>query len=181
VKKRNLWLIVALCFVSAALGYGFSRTLYRIGNIPETINDEAMPVTEADIKITPSTKMTYEYYYPEDNVTEKYEDQPPYFLIDYTLKDMQRVYPNWEIIYFSDREVVMRKTISGPSNQRYIIKENEGYIAVFYDRENEGLVLKEVTRKPVESLNEEEKASVKEGIRVVGKERLDRALEDYTS
>ncbi len=181
MRKNQVWLIIALCFVSAALGYGVSRRIYRGDNIAEARGEDAVAASETVQKITPSTKIVYEYYYPEDDVTEVYEDVPPYFLIDYTLEDMKRVYSNWVITSFSNREVVMKKNVSGPSNQRYVIGEKDGYVAVFYDIENEGLILKEITEEPISALTESERTELEKGINITGNDKLLRALEDYTS
>ncbi len=173
--------MAALCFVSAAVGYGVCRNIYRERSIDEQTQEDIIVSLEKDQRINPSTKIVYEYYYPEDEVTEVYEDSPPYFLIDYTLEDLKRIYSNWTIASFSSKEVVMKKNISGPSNQRYIIGETDGYVAVFYDIDNGERLLKEVTEKPVSALSETERNKISEGIRVTGNDRLIRALEDYTS
>ena len=73
----------------------------------------------------------------------------------------------------------MKKTVLGPSNQRYIIGERDGFVTVFYDVEER--FIKEITKTPIDSLPENERAAIIEGIRIVGDEKLLRALEDYTS
>ena len=75
----------------------------------------------------------------------------------------------------------MQKTVIGSSNQRYVIGEKEGYVAVFYEEEQQGISLKEVTDIPIDGLSEDEKLRLGEGIKVLGKEALDRTLENYSS
>ena len=75
----------------------------------------------------------------------------------------------------------MKKSVDGPSSQRYVIGEKDGYIAVYYDVENEGMILKELTSTPITALSDSDRRNVEIGIRIIGKERLVRALEDYTS
>ncbi len=172
---KNKIMIVLLCVLSLGLGFAVGKKMV----IKETENIVA--VSDTVQKITPSTKMVYEYYYPEDDVTEVYEDVPPYFLIDYTLDDIKRCYSNWNILSFSDREVIMKKVVSGPSRQRYIIGESDGFITVFYDFGEDGIIIKEVTDVLISSLSEEEAGLIKEGIAIVGNDKLNRALEDLTS
>lgn len=183
--KKKFWItVLVLCAVSALTGFSVGKILFdsRIDK-EESVQEEETAVKAANTeqKITPSTKMVYEYYYPEDDVTEVYEDVPPYFLIDYTFDDIKRCYSNWTIVSFSDREVIMKKNVDGPSSQRYIIGEKDGYIAVYYDIENEGYMLKEITTMPVSALSDEDRRCIESGIRITGKEKLVRALEDYTS
>ena len=179
MEKRYLWLVPLLCAASVLVGYGIGRAMITNDDEYIGVQEESVPVSDTANRITPSTKMVYEYYYPEDGITEVYEDVPPYFLIDYTLEDIKRCYSNWTIKSFSDREVVMKKTVLGPSNQRYIIGERDGFVTVFYDVEER--FIKEITKTPIDSLPENERAAIIEGIRIVGDEKLLRALEDYTS
>lgn len=132
-------------------------------------------------KIQPSTKMIYQYYYPDDKVVEEQEDTPPYFLLDLTLTDMRKYYTDWQIVSFSSQEVVMRKIVQGKSNQRYIIGEKDGYVAVFYEQPQDGVVLHELTDTPLSALGEEEQQRLKDGIFVLGEDRLAKVLEDYGS
>ena len=132
-------------------------------------------------KITPSTKMTYEYFYKDDSITEVVEDVPPYFLIDLTRNDLETNFKDWQIKSFSPKEVVLQKVIEGDSTQHYIIGEYEGYIAVYYEKEINGTKLKEITDIPLEGLSEEEQQKIKEGIKITGKDELMRFLESYGS
>ena len=132
-------------------------------------------------KITPSTKIVYEYYYASENITEKQESVPPYFMLDLTLEDMVNFYPDWEIRNFSSREVVMRKTIYEDTSRNYIVGEHEGYVAVFYQVEQAGISLKQVTNTPVSALSKEDRERLSQGIYVSGEYELAKVLEDYES
>lgn len=137
--------------------------------------------TSTEARITPSTKMVYQYYYPQDDVMEQQEDVPPYFLLDLTFEDMQKLYDNWQVVSFSEKEVILRKTMEGESDQRYIVGEQDGYIAVFYQKEQNGISLHEVTNTPISSLSEEEVQRLENGIFVTGDIELSKILEDYGS
>lgn len=151
-------------------------------NISEQTTQESAPVLNvSQEKITLSTKMVYEYYYEDDDKTEVLEEVPPYFLIDMTRINLEENFKDWQIQSFSSKEVVMRKNIKGQSSQHYILGEYEGYIAVFYQKEINGVNLKEITDTPVNSLSEEEQARLREGIRIEGNDELMKVLEDYGS
>ena len=59
-------------------------------------------------------------------------------------------YKDWLMTEFSKDRVVFNKSINGNSTQHYVIREDNGYVAVFYRESN---ILKEVTSTPIESLN----------------------------
>ena len=188
-KKTTLALIaVAVIFIciGSVAGYVYMSNKMEANPIPiqeENLSlvEEATEVLLQEDKITPSTKIVYRYYYTEDNILEEQEDIPPYFLLDLTLSDMLKYYSTWDIVSFSSKEVIMQKTVIGPSHQRYVVGERDGYIAVFYEEEQEGISLKEVTEIPTSGLVEDEYFRLKEGIKVIGKDALARILENYGS
>lgn len=139
------------------------------------------PVTAEEETITPSTKMVYQYYYPSDDVTETAEEVPPYFLVGLTRNDMETIYREWELLSFSPKEVVLRRTVEGNSHERYIVGIRDGFVAVFYEEEQNGVSLKEQTNIPVSSLDKAEQERLAEGILVVGKDQLSQVLQDYGS
>ena len=187
----------SLAGICTALGFSigflrFNSTIPGPENIladenPTNFTSESEPDTEsalvasATAKITPSTKMVYQYYYPEDDVTETIEEAPPYFLVGLTLDNLTEYYENWEIVFFSGEEVIMRMEIPGASSQRYIIGEYQGLLAVFYAEEQNGLILRELTDIPVSSLSPDEQARLREGIYILGEDNLMKALSDYGS
>ncbi len=156
-----------------------------INTTPDNIEEADSPVSLSNdpsietLKITPSTKMVYEYYYEEDGIIEKNEEIPPYFLIDMTEENLKRSFNDWTITKFTPEEVIMRKVVSGKSNQYYVIGEQEGYVAVFYEMETNGTCLKEITDTPLSALSEDEQKRLREGIHVFGEDALVRILEDF--
>ncbi len=207
-KRYVLW-TACLCVCSTAIGYTAVRRHFdnangiveqkliedeSIENTPEekeaekqqeeepqsSMTEEAKTVS-SEQRINPSTKIVYQYYYPEREVTEEQVDSPPYFLLDMTLSDMVKYYDNWTIVSFSDKEVVMKKTIYEKDEQRYIIGEKDGYIAVYYEKEVNGSDIYEITDTPLASLSHAEQVRINDGIPVQGEENLARVLEDYSS
>ena len=183
-------IIVFVSIISIGIGYSMYNTNEQEAqNIEynEDINSDFFQVQQKPVdnitvaKITPSTKMTYEYFYKSDKITETVEDVPPYFLIDLTRTDLEDNFKEWQVKSFSEKEVVLQKVIEGESTQHYIIGEYDGYIAVFYEKEINGTKLKELTDIPLESLTEEEQEQIKNGIKITGKEELMKFLESYDS
>ena len=184
IRKGFLFGICLICCAAGlAVGYiSFSNNSPENSNNPNaSAITEAAAIANIPYKITPSTKMVYEYYYTEDDITEVYEEAPPYFLIGLTLEDLKTDYPNWEVLDFSDTQVTMRSTLNTMSSQHYIIGEYNGLIAVYYKEAIDGIALKEITNIPIRSLPEKEQEAIREGIYVVGNDNLARALSDYGS
>lgn len=141
---------------------------------------ETTPVTTAQ-KIMPYTKMVYQYFYESDGSIVEQEEAPSYFLLDLTREELVEYYSNWQVVSFSDREVIMRRTIADESQERYIVGAYEGRIAVFYEEEREGNSLYMLTDTPIDALSHEEQVRLNDGIFVQGETALAKTLEDYGS
>lgn len=75
----------------------------------------------------------------------------------------------------------MQKLIEAESPQHYSIKDYDGFVAVFYSNLEEGEILKDITDIPLESLPEYERVKIKNGLEIVGKDKLISFLQDYGS
>ena len=138
-------------------------------------------VSDSMEKITPNTKMVYEYYYPALGETDVTEENAPYFMVNLTFDDLQKYYDDWQVTYFSAQKVVMRREVYDERNQRYIVGEKNGYVAVFYENDKDGEIVREITNIPVSALPSEEQKRLYEGINVIGDDKLMRILQDYGS
>lgn len=202
INKKNFWIAICLTAVTAISTFFITYTIFNKRIINQNpINDiETKTYTlENDIKnqeqqtettevaavniarITPSTKLVYEYYYEGDGQTKREEEVPPYFLLDMTRQDIEEKYPDWQLKSFSNSEVVMRKNIAGKVKERYIIGEYDGYVAVFFEQPVDGVSLRELTDTPISSLTDEEQTKLKIGISILGEDALINAMENYES
>ncbi|MFI3230856.1 MAG: BofC C-terminal domain-containing protein [bacterium] len=196
---KKIMILVALILVSyfsAVVGYNLYEPSSKIEiemetelemeeqlasfDSPESVSNKAVGLFDS-AKITPSTKMTYKYYYTEDQITQVVEDVPAYFLLNLSRESLEKTFPEWSIESFSSEEVILKKTIDGKSRQHYIIKECDGHIAIYYNTQDLKNILKEVTGIPMESLSEDERNNVLKGIQVDGEENLIKFLENYHS
>lgn len=194
-KKGYLWLAV-VCTVIGTISF-FVTANYVAEKVPQIAQSAGEPEAKAILqkdsesqeqeassttnKIQPYTQMVYQYYYPQDGITKVQEEVPPYFLLDLTLEDVKRLYEDWQIISFSDKKVIMRRSMNGSSDERYILGQQDGSVAVFYEEEKNGISLHELTKIPVSSLPPEEQERLQEGIFVLGYENLSKVLADLGS
>ncbi len=64
-------------------------------------------------------------------------------------------------------------------NKHYILRENNGFINVYYINENDEEILYKVTDISTSYLGEEDVRELKEGIEVTGIQNLNQLLEDF--
>ena len=87
---------------------------------------------------------------------------------------IQQAYSDWQMTEFSADRVVFNRNIEGDSPQHYILKENDGYVAVYY---RDSGILKETTSTPVASLSDEDKKLFQEGLEIEGETNLIKYIE----
>lgn len=198
--KKVVFLLSAALIVTTGLtsGYYFynreinlnRKKLILQNNIAENIKGSTGKMTvkpedekikqKHDEKTNENTKMIYEYYYKGDGITKIEEEPLPPALINKNREIIENMFDEWSVITFNTDEIVLRKDIEGTSVINYILKEKDGFVAVFYDKGNEEELM-ETTDTPVASLPKEEQELLKEGIYITGNNNLLKILQDYES
>ncbi len=143
--------------------------------------EDHLQMVIADNTITESTKMVYQYYYKNEGVMEESEEVPPYFLLGFDFNDMLEYYPDWQIVSFSSKEVVMRKIVEEKNEESFIVTQKDGYIAVYYEDKDDGRTLYEITETPISTLTHEEQVRINDGIIVKSEYELAKILAEYNS
>ena len=142
---------------------------------------ESKEVLQTQREITGQTKMIYQYFYTEDRITKEQIETAPVFLQGLSLEQLKSIYNGWQVVSFSPERVILRCSIEGRSSEVFLLGEDEGYLAVFYEDTDKTIRLKERTELPLSALPEGEARQIREGIRVTGEENLAKLLSDYMS
>ncbi|MDR1913254.1 MAG: hypothetical protein LBQ68_02045 [Clostridiales bacterium] len=137
--------------------------------------------TPEPIKIHDKTKIVYEYHYKGDNHIESSTEEPPYFLMNLTESDLRRYFTGWEIIEFTENQVVLRKTIQAAANEHYVLGVKDDYVAVYFRSKSGEVSLKEITAMPLTALSYDEQRRLIDGIKIEDEISLSQILEDYGS
>lgn len=120
----------------------------------------------------------YREYKKCGHTTKKYETAPQ-FTVNLNQEELQKMYENWEIKSFSNNEIVMKKTEEGICDEHFVLRDEEGQIAIYQLDENNGEKIIERTGIIVRYLPEEDKENIENGIYVNGNEALNRLLENF--
>ena len=193
-NKRVKYVVIGfLAFVTVCAGviFGFSglgsdeSLSNSVAGAPMNYSSDISGIVVSETppqnKVTAETRMIYEYFFPELNFTDFVEAPPPPSLIGLTESGLIALMTDWEIIKFSPREVVARKTVFPESSMTYILTTKDGFLAVYYEDAIHGGILKEITSIPVAGLSEDEIDRLERGILIHGIENLMRAMQDYGS
>ena len=135
----------------------------------EVVMAEAKP----DVTIGEKTVLEFVYNY-SDGISETRQCIPQRSMYGWDREKIQQAYSDWQMTEFSADRVVFNRNIEGDSPQHYILKENDGYVAVYY---RDSGILKETTSTPVASLSDEDKKLFQEGLEIEGETNLIKYIE----
>lgn len=132
-----------------------------------------------EVKTSPNTLFVFETYYKgcKHTTIERNEILAEY--VNQTEEDLQEPYRDWKIKGFTTEEVTFYQEKEGICGEHYIIRENNGYIAIYQINSLGTETLKETTEIVTSYLPETDRLRLKEGIQVEGQENLNATIEDY--
>lgn len=184
MKRAGAVLVLGLCSFLAFLVLGYQHTV----KTQEEQRAEARRLPEpaeralnGRITVGADTEMIYQYFYTNDRVTKEQAESAPVFLQGLDREELQSVYNGWQMVLFSPEKVILRCRIEGKSSESYILGEDGGYLAVFYEDGQKAIHLQERTGIPLAALPEGEALQIREGLRVTGEENLAKLLADFQS
>lgn len=190
-KKLIIALLVSGCgiFSIAGIYIGYARMITSLSdNITldqlqstNLVLDEYEYEGETNVtRINPETKIIYRHYDINSGETQVLEASAPNFMLRKTQEDIANTFDEWDILYFTDDQVIMQRIVDNRPNLMYTLGVEGEFIAVFYgDKADNNL--KEITNVPVSPLPEVEKERLLTGIPISSEDELIRRLEDYSS
>lgn len=142
-------------------------------------NDITINTATNEEKISPNATLILKRKYKECGHIIKEYKRITNELVNLTEKELVEKNKDWEVEKFSNMEVILIKEVEGVCNEHYVLKEEDGVIAVYKIEEENKEVLEELTGISTEYLTENDKIEIEQGIKVYGREELNSILENY--
>ena len=121
----------------------------------------------------------FKTYYRECEHTLINKIDIPKEFVNQTVEEIEREYLDWKIQSFNVNEVIFYQEKEGICEEHFIVKENNGYITIYFIDKYGVEKIKETTEIVTTYLPEIDKNRLKEGIKINGQEELNACLEDY--
>lgn len=189
---RKKYIIVLVAIITIVAGFVIGMVLAgrnKTSNLEpeiesklakETHNEmELIATSHMEVKTSPNAIFTFETYYQECKHTTREKNEIPKECVNQTENELQEKYRDWKIKEFNKEEVVFYQEKEGVCKEHYLIKENNGYVAIYTIDSLGKETLKETTEIVTSYLPETDKLRLKEGIKVYGQENLNATIEDY--
>lgn len=175
MRRVMKYILIITCGVIFAIIGGLTGYFFAYNSESDSEYGAGLVMAEAqpDTVIGENTVLEFVYNYA-DGFSETQQSLPQQFMYGWDREKTQQVYNDWMMTEFSEDRVVFNKSIAGNSTQHYILRVNNGYIAVYYRESN---ILKEMTSTPVASLSDEDKALFEKGVEIDGEKNLIKYIE----
>jgi hypothetical protein len=135
--------------------------------------------------VTEETKLIFKTYYEKSRDTLAKEEKVPVILIGEPLRSLQEYvsihYAGWSIRGISKDFIELYRVKETLSPNYYIVKEKDGFIAIFQVAESGNNILIDQTTIPISGLGDIDQKKLKDGIPVKNIESINQILEDYSS
>ena len=193
--KLATGIILFLIFIVCV---GIGNYLYKINEISNTkieritevssekISDECtdeyeelIQTNSSEKKVSPNAIFVYEIEYKKCGHMKKEYVAAPGLAINRTEKEIKEMFFEWNIEYFSNDEVILKKTEDRYCNEHYILRDEEGQIAVYKVDADGNEEVYERTGIIIKYLPDEDKQKIQDGIFINGIQALNKMLENY--
>lgn len=196
MNKKLIYLLVAITLILGIIFFGVYINIkdetYETEEIAEEEifdectdeyeyikNEELAKVSSSQEKISPECKMTLKKIYTKCNHTIEEQIELPQELVNMSEEDLKNEYSNWNIEKFSADEIILSKEFDEECGEHYVLRDNDGIIAIYQINENGQEELLDETEISTEYLTQTDLIEIQNGLKVNGLKELNKILEDY--
>lgn len=194
---RKFLIIMIIIVVLLALGGSIGIYIYNLKNtsnknsvkakeladeLKKTLVEEeqnTVSTSSKNIKISHNSIVVKNTLYKICNHEIRQTEAIPVELVNKEEKDIQQYYKDWEIKKYSPTEVVLYREKDEYCDKHYVLRENNGVIAIYKIDDNNKETLRENTQIQTKYLPEIDLIKLKSGIYAIGEEELNSILEDF--
>ena len=191
-KKYIIALLVIITIIAGIIVGVFIANKNKTSNLePETQTQLAkvginmqneiqiIETASTQIKTSPNCLFVFQTYYKDCKHTITKKIDIPKECINQTEEELQEKYKDFKIKEFTSTEVTFYEEKEGICEEHYIIRDNNGYVAIYRVDSFGKETLKETTEIVTSYLPQTDREKLKEGIHAIGKEELNARIEDY--
>jgi len=193
--------IIAIIVFGIILGFITGLYLYKIKQIDysnkeivaQTIEDDCTAIVELnneelsniiqtnelEEKTSPNCIITLKVYYESCEHLIETRKNIEKAQVNMTEEELKQKFLDWEIQKFTANEIVLYKELNRFCNEHFMLKEENGYIAIYKLDENENAQFFQTTEISTDYLAEEDLSKIREGIKVYTEKELNKTLEDF--
>ncbi len=195
VSIRRLALVCAVVLVGGfAIGYLVTyeknpEKLQRPDDVTEMAeennaqqpSDDAIMDYASEPTTTYDTRLIFKSFYSQCGHTVVERQDIPARMVGVDEHQMHGLYPDWEVEKFGRDEVILYRRREGACPEHYILKVENGYVAIYRTVDEGETEIVEVTDIPVSILRLKDQERLRQGMLLDNIEEVNQYLEDLGS
>lgn len=134
--------------------------------------DNSVSANNEEEKVSPNCVLILKVYYTKCEHLIQNKKNIEEAEVNMTEQELKEKFRDWEVQRFTPTEIVLYKEIDEFCDEHYLLKEKDGYIAVYKLDEEDKPTLIETTEISTEYLAEQDLKEIKNGIKIFSKSEL---------
>ena len=151
--------------------------IYENNEIENDIDE--IKVSETEAKVSPNAELVIKKYYKECGHTTEEKRNVANDMVNKTQEEIEKLYPDYKVESFFNNKIVLIKEEEGQCDEHYIVRDENSNIMIYKILSDGKEEIYQNTGISTEYLPETDKISLRDGIKVFGRENLNSIIEDF--
>lgn len=147
--------------------------------LAEEIETNIVDTSSSDVIVSPNAKVIKTENFKKCGHTSTISEMVPREIVNLNKQKVEEYYSEWNMESFDVNEIKLSRKSSGICSEHYVLRETDGYLSISCKNDIGEYIFKGLTDISVQYLPEEDLAKIQNGIEIVGKENLNKFLEDF--
>lgn len=151
--------------------------IYENNEIENDIDE--IKVSETETKVSLNAELVIKKYYKECGHTTEEKRNVANDMVNKTQEEIEKLYPDYKVESFFNNKIVLIKEEEGQCDEHYIVRDENSNIMIYKILSDGKEEIYQNTGISTEYLPETDKISLRDGIKVFGRENLNSIIEDF--
>ena len=151
--------------------------IYENNEIENDVDE--IKVSETETKVSPNAELVIKKYYKECGHTTEEKRNVANDMVNKTQEEIEKLYPDYKVESFFNNKIVLIKEEEGQCDEHYIVRDENSNIMIYKILSDGKEEIYQNTGISTEYLPETDKISLRDGIKVFGRENLNSIIEDF--
>lgn len=151
--------------------------IYENNEIENDIDE--IKVSETETKVSPNAELVIKKYYKECGHNTEEKRNVANDMVNKTQEEIEKLYPDYKVESFFNNKIVLIKEEEGQCDEHYIVRDENSNIMIYKILSDGKEEIYQNTGISTEYLPETDKISLRDGIKVFGRENLNSIIEDF--
>lgn len=179
--------LIAILMLSVLCGFFISNAIKFSKKQEENLsvlaeneqNQTSINTNYSEVIVSPNCKVISTQKFKKCGHVITKTDDAPRDIINLNEEKVQEYFKGWNIDRFSSDKIEISQENSGICNEHYIIGELDGYISISVKNDIGESIFKGLTDISTQYLPEDDLKNLEYGIEIVGRDNLNKFLEDF--